>query len=239
MIKAARIAAVAVSLACAMLIARSVDEQLGEISEWEARAWYDEVSALPVLKSTIAHLYLTPVGPCRRVELTGAWNVRDTLHIERPVVFHDGSRRDLPEELVFLEDAHTGHRMAIIKPAGESAESWIELMPMPGDVRTANDVGRWTPLAHWADVWLPGWADANDPLRLMWLGMTAELLRTRDVQGDPNQPPYLLRPEIRAGAPGGPERPSALTPVSIALLILATVGVLIAIRGERLVRPGT
>ncbi|HDS74088.1 MAG TPA: hypothetical protein ENN56_00975 [Firmicutes bacterium] len=230
-----RVIAGAITIVCVVLVALSVKRQMIEIDEWELGVPLNAVSELPPLERTITDLYAEPIAPGRRVRLLEPFSVRDTFHAVRPILSSDGRSIGIPEELVFLEDPTTGMRMAIVRPAGTPTDDWIELMPMPRDVTHAPRFGRWTPLAHWSDIWHPGWADANNPEPFMWLGMTSDLIRAHDIAGDPTEIPYRVKKQFIAGAPGGPKQPAILTPRAFVLSLVAIVGLFVALHGQRLI----
>lgn len=234
-----RLIAGIVVVICTVLAALSVKHQMDTIAEWELGVPLNSVSELAPLELTISDLYTRPIPPGRRVKLIEPIAVRDMFRAVRPVLSSDGSVIEITEELVFLEDPTTGRRLAIVKPAGTPTDDWIELMPLPRDVTLASRFGRWTPLSHWSDIWHPGWADANAPLPFMWLGMTSDVIRAHDIDGDPTETPYRVKKHFVAGAPGGPKRPSLLTAGAFGLSLAAIIALFVALNGPKLIGRNT
>jgi hypothetical protein len=222
---AIRIAGAGIALAALILGAFDLMNQIETRKTWQQESGPDNTSILPPRELTIAELYRLPLAPSRRVRLREPTNVRDTLRTIRPIVGSDGVVREISEELIFLEDPRTGHRMAILQTSGTPTNDWIELTPMPRNVSLPPRVSRWTPLMHWSDIWLSGWADANEPIRTMWLGLTSDVIRMRDISGDPAMLPYQIGETIRAGAPGGPAIPGYLSALGWIYLIVVIAGI--------------
>lgn len=233
-----RIAAAVAAVGSVLLSAPLVIERQEARSEWRQQEPFNTASSKPPIEATIAELYYDIPEPGRRVILQEPVSVRDTLRTVRPVISADGRRIDFAEELVFVEDARTRQRLAILKTEGESSQRWIELMPMPHNVTRPTSVERWPPLVHWSGIWLPGWADANEPYDFMWLGVTSEVLRARDLAGPANELPYRVSDAIRAGSPGGPPAPCPISGTILALWMFGAACAAVAIAGGRLLRPG-
>jgi hypothetical protein len=234
-----RLIAGIVVVVCVVFVAMSVKQQTDAIAEWERGVPLNTVSELAPLELTISDLYTRPIPPGRRVKLIEPTAVRDTFRAVRPVLSTNGTVIEIPEELVFLEDPTTGRRLTLVKPAGTPTDDWIELMPMSRDVMLPPRFGRWTPLAHWAEIWHPGWADANAPVPFMWLGMTSDVIRAHDIDGDPVKMPYRMKKQFVAGAPGGPKRPSSLTMGAFGLSLVAIVALFVALNGAKLIGRNT
>jgi len=230
-----RLIAGIVVVVCVVFVTLSVKGQSDAITEWERGVPLNTVSELAPLELTISDLYTRPIPPGRRVKLIEPIAVRDTFRTVRPVLSANGSTVEIPEELVFLEDPTTGRRLTIVKPTGTPTDDWIELMPMQRDVTLPPRFARWTPLAHWADIWHPGWADANAPVPFMWLGMTSDLIRAHDIDGDPVELPYRIKKRFVAGAPGGPKRPSRLTTSAFGLSLVAIIALFVSLNGAKLI----
>ena len=216
-----RIACGVAAVVLAALAAVGICAQRRAICAWEREAAVRNVSASAPIEASIADLYRRPPPPGKRVLLQGAVAVRDTIVTGRDVIEADGSTRTYREGLIFLEDPDTGKRLVLLRPLERRGSAWVELMPMPRDVRLPAASARWTPLAHLAGIWLSGWADANGPGALVWLGQDSALIRGRDVAGDPTSTPYALRAAAIAGSPGGPPCPSVVTPGTVVLLLAA------------------
>lgn|GEM_PF-1265051 len=201
-----RIACGVLALVGIAFIVRHILREREAFDAWQRELSVNKVSELPPLDATIAQLYESPPPPGRRVRLSSRAHVRDTILTRRPI---SGIERTIwqPEGLVFLHDSLTGQRFALLTRLDVRGPGWVELMPMPRDVRTRSTVSRWTPLAHLAEMWMPGWAEANGPGGFVWLGMDSAVIRYRDLAGPPYDPPYRLRPVVVAGRPGGPEPP--------------------------------
>lgn len=230
---AIRIVAAIAGIASLMLSVPLVGERQDELTEWRQQEPFNAASALPPLESTIAEVYYAPPEPGRRVILQEPISVRDTLRNVRPVLTPNGNRMEFGEELIFIEDSRTGQRLAILQAEGTASDPWVELVPMPRDVSRIPAVNRWTPLAHWKDIWLPGWADANEPYDFMWLGITSDVLRTRDIVGDPGELPYRVGNSILAGSPGGRPKPMLVSASVLALWVAGLAGIAIAVFGQR------
>ncbi len=220
---------------CALLVAIAL--HVADVSErhdaWQRALSVNDVSRQPVMEATIPELSDEPPPPGRRVTVTGAAAITDIMAAVRPVRVADGPVRYVPEGLVFLRDTITDDRMLILRVMDDEASDWVELMPMPTDVTKKSAVRRWTPLAHLATLWHPGWAEANGPGRVVWLGLDSSVVRYRDLETI--EPPYRLARHIVAGRPGGSPEPS----VSVLLVVLLAFGALfcgaMAIRGVDMV----
>jgi hypothetical protein len=231
-----RIAAAVAAVGSVLLSAPHIIERQEVRSEWRQQEPFNTASSKPPLHATIAELYYSVPEPGRRVILQEPVSVRDTLRTVRPVISADGRRIDFAEELVFVEDPRTRQRLAILKAEGVSSQRWIELMPIPRNVARPTSVERWPPLVHWSGIWLPGWADANEPYDFMWLGVTSEVLRVRDLSGPADVLPYRVSDSIRAGSPGGPSAPGFISGTILALWLFGLACAAVAVAGGRLLR---
>ena len=184
---------------------------------------YDTESLRQPLRLPIPFLYQhsTAPSPSRRVIPAGAYEIRDTIQVDRPVTLDGAATHMLPEGLVFLRDSVTGDKMAVLTRLDRNPSEWVEIMPLPADPTEISHVHRWTPLGHTTAIWHPGWAEMNGPGKVVWLGLDSSIVRYHDLLS--TKPPYRVARHITAGRPGPQTAPAY---VSVSLILSGVLGIL-------------